>query len=88
MLLHLYLPKDGFNQVIDFTDIILEDVMMTCLADKDIPKKCRMGKSIWENVNETIGFIKAKEMARDAMTQPAILASVTSYKSFWKTTKN
>ena len=28
------------------------------------------------DVNETIGFIKAKEMARDAMKQPAFTTSV------------
>ena len=42
MVLHSYTcicPKDGNNQVIDFTDIILKDVMMTCLADEDIRKE-------------------------------------------------
>ena len=28
-----------------------------------------------KDVNKTIGFIEAKEMTRDAMTQPAITAS-------------
>ena len=40
-----------------------------------------------KNVNETIGFIEGKEMARDAMTQPAVTASVSSNKYFKKTTK-
>ena len=40
-----------------------------------------------KDVNETIGFIEAKQMARDAMTQPAVTASVSSYKSSRKTIK-
>ena len=40
-----------------------------------------------KDVNETIGFIEAKEMARDAMTKPAVTASVSSYKYSKKTTQ-
>ena len=47
----------------------------------------RMESQDEKNVNETIGFIEAKEMARDAMTQPAVTASVSSNKSLKKTTQ-
>ena len=30
------------------------------------------------DINETVGFIEAEEMARDAIAQPAVNASVTS----------
>ena len=81
-------PKDGCNQVIDFTDIILKDVMVTGLADEDIRKEVLGWGSLDEkDVNETIGFIEGKEMARDAMAQPAITASVSSYKSLRKTSQ-
>ena len=81
-------PKDGCNQIIDFTDIILKDVRVTGLTDKDIRKEVLGWKNLDEkNVNETIGFIEAKEMTRDAMTQPAVTASVLSYKSLKKTTQ-
>ena len=81
-------PKDGCNQVIDFTGIILKGFMVTGLADKDIRKEVLGWGSLDEkDVNETIGFFEAKEMARDAMKQPAITASVSSKKSLRKTTQ-
>ena len=74
--------------MIDFTDIILKDVLVTGLAGEDIRKEVLGWGSLDEkDVNETIGFIEAKEMARDAMTQPAVTASVSSYKSLRKITK-
>ena len=78
--------KDGCNQEIDFTDIIQKDVMVTGLADEEIHKEVLgWGSLDDEEVSETIGFIEAKEIARDAMTQPAITVSVSSYKSLRKT---
>ena len=62
--------------------------MVSGLADEDIRKEVLGWGSLDEkDVNETIVFIEAKEMARDAMTQPAVTASVSSYKSFSKITK-
>ena len=40
-----------------------------------------------KDFNGTISFIEAKDMVRDAMTQPAITDSVFSYKSLRKTTQ-
>ena len=81
-------PKHGCNQIIDFTDIILKDFMVTGLADEDIRKELlRWGSLDEKDVNETIGFVKAKEMARDVITQPAVTAFVFSYKSSKKTTQ-
>ena len=81
-------PKDGCSQVIDFTDIILKDVMVTGLADEDIRKEVLgWGSLVEKDVNETICLIEAKEMTRDAMTQPAVTASVSSYKFLRKTIK-
>ena len=62
-------PMDGCNQLKDFTDIVLKDILVTDLADKDIQKEVLGLESLDEkNVHETIGFFKAKEMTRDAMT--------------------
>ena len=62
--------------------------MVTGLADEDIRKEVLGWGSLDEkDVNETIGFVEAKEMARDAITQPAVTASVFSYKSLKKTTQ-
>jgi len=82
-------PKDVCNQVIGFTDIILKDVIVTGLADEDIRKEVLGWESLGEkDINETIGFVKEKAMACDAMTQSAITASVSSYKFLRKTIKN
>ena len=60
--------------------------MVTGLADEDIGKEVLGWKSLDEkNVNETIIFIEGKKMARDAMSKPAVTASVFSYKSLKKT---
>jgi len=75
--------KDGCNQVVDFTDIIVKDVLVTGLADDDIRKEL-LGWAILDekDINETISFIEAKEMARYAIDQPAVNGSVSSlYKS-------
>ena len=82
-------PKDGCNQTIDFTDIVLKDVMVTGFADEDIRKEVLRWESLDEKeVNQTIGFIESKEIARDAVTQPAVTASISSYKSLRKTLKD
>ena len=82
-------PKDSCNQIIiDFTDIILKDVVVTGLADEDIHKEVlQWGSLDKKDINKKIGFIEGKEMARDAMTQPAVTASVSLYKSLRKTIK-
>ena len=41
-----------------------------------------------KDFNGTISFIEAKDMVRDAMTQPAVTASVSSYKSLRKSIKS
>ena len=57
--------------------------MVTGVADEDIRKEVLGWESLDEkNANETIGFIEAKEMA-----QPAVTASVSSYKPLKKTTQ-
>ena len=57
-------PKDGCDQVVDFTDIIVKDVMVSGLADEDIRKDV-LGWEELDNkgVNDTLRFIEAKEMA-------------------------
>ena len=81
-------PKDGSSQVIGFTKIILKDILVTDLADEDIRKEILGWKRLDEKiVNETSGFMEAKEMLRDAMSKPVVTASVFSYKSLKKTTR-
>ena len=60
--------------------------MVTGLANEDIRKKVLGWESLDEkNFSETISFIEEKEMARDAKPQPAVTASVFSYKPLKKT---
>ena len=54
--------------------------MMTCLADEDISKEVlRWGSLDQKDINEIIGFIEAKEMSRNAMTQLAIAVLVSLF---------
>ena len=54
--------------------------MMTCLADEDIRKEVlRWGSLDQKDINEIIGFIEAKEMSRNAMTQLAIAVLVSLF---------
>ena len=70
-------------------DVNLAKVKELCMPyiEKSIPKNL-LGSLDEKDVNETIGSIEGKEMARDAMAQPAITASVSSYKFLRKTIKN
>ena len=78
--------KDGCNQVVNFTYIIVKDVLVTELADDDICKiVLGWGSLDKKDINETVGFIEMKKMARVAMTQPVINASVSSS---YRSTKN
>ena len=62
--------------------------MVTDLADEDICKEVLgWGSLDGKDINKTIGFIEAKEMARDAMTQSTITVSVSSYKFLSKGSK-
>ena len=61
---------------------------MTDLTDEDIRKEVLGWRSLdGKDVNETVGFIEAKELARSAMTQLASMAQMSSYKSLWITKK-
>ena len=73
MLLHLYLPKGGYSQVIDFTKIISKYVMVADLVDEDILEEVLEWQCLHMiNVNKIIDFIEAKEIARDATSQLAV----------------
>ena len=81
--------RDTCDQVVDFTDIIVKDVLITGLVDEDIRKDV-LGWEDLDNkgINETIRFIEAKEMARDALTNPPVSnAAISSYKYEKKSSK-
>ena len=68
-------------RVNDFTDVMVKDVIITGLADEEV-KRDVLGWSDLDNksLEETVTFIEAKEMARDAMKKGPIVAGISSYK--------
>ena len=69
------------TQVIDFTDVMVKDVVIAGLVDEEV-KKDVLGWTDLDNksLQETITFIKAKEMARDALKKGPIAAGLSSFK--------
>ena len=69
---------------VDFTDVIVKDVLIAGLVDEEIKKEI-LGWSEVDNksVEETVSFIEGKEMARDAIQQPTPIATapLSSYKA-------
>ena len=71
----------GCAQVINFTDIMVKDVLIIGLVDEEVKKEV-LGWSELDNksLEETVTFIEAKEMARDAMNKEQITAGISTYK--------
>ena len=69
------------TQVNDFTDVMVKDVVISGVADEDVKKEV-LGWSDLDNkiLEDTIRFIEAKEMARDALRKGPIAASLSTYK--------
>ena len=69
------------TQVNDFTDVMVKDVVISGLADEDVKKEV-LGWCDLDNKTlvETIAFIEAKEMARDALSKGPIAAALSTYK--------
>ena len=68
-------------QINDFTDVMVKDVVISGLVDEDIKKEV-LGWSDLDDktLEETITFIEAKEMARDALSKGPIAAGLSTYK--------
>ena len=73
--------SDTCTQVINFTDIMVKDVLVSGLADEEVKKEV-LGWSELDNksLEETVTFIEAKEMARDAMNKGHVTAGISTYK--------
>ena len=70
------------TQEVDFTDVIVKDVMVTGLADDDIKKEVLGWTELdHKGVLDTVAFIEGKEMARDSLDQRSTTsAAISSYK--------
>ena len=80
-------PRNGCNQIMDFTDLMVKDVLVAGLCDEDIRKDVLGWSELDDkNISETIKFIEAKEMARDALHPHVSTATISSYKKNVKAT--
>ena len=69
------------TQVIDFTNIMVKDVIISGLVDEDVKKDVLGWPDLdTKSLEDTITFIEAKEMARDALGKGSIAAGLSSYK--------
>jgi hypothetical protein len=73
--------KAECNQVIDFTDVMVKDVVISGLVDEDV-KKDVLGWTDLDDksLEDTVSFVEAKEMARDALRKSPTNAGISSYK--------
>ena len=73
--------KAECNQVIDFTDVMVKDVVISGLVDEDV-KKDVLGWTDLDDksLEDTVSFVEAKEMARDALSKGPTNAGISSYK--------
>ena len=76
--------KTGCTQKNDFTDVLVKDILVTGIADEEVKKETLGWSDLDEkSLEETVTYIEAKEMARDAMQTSAIAAN-SSYKNRMK----
>ena len=77
------------THVNDYTDMFVKDVLIAGLADDEIKKEVLGWTDLdTKTVEETVSFIEAEEMARDAMCKtPPVTASISGYKA-QRTTNN
>jgi len=71
-------PSNVCNQHVNFTDVIVKDVLISGLSDDDIRKDVLGWSELdTKTVKETVTFIESKEMARDALTKQISAASIS-----------
>ena len=81
-------PSTTCNQKVDFTDAIVKDVLITGLIDDEIRKEVLGWADLdTKNIKETVTFIEAKEMARDALVKQSTAAGITSQRQKTVNTK-
>ncbi|XP_066936345.1 uncharacterized protein [Clytia hemisphaerica] len=69
------------NQSVDFTDTIIKDVFISGLSDDEIRREV-LGWSDLDrkSIEETVAFVEAKEMAREALNRGSTTASISTYR--------
>ena len=74
-------PSTTCTQKVDFTDVLVKDVLVTGLVDEDIRRDVFGWSELdTKDVQETVGFIEGKEMAREALNQKPAVSGLSAYK--------
>jgi len=78
------------DRKVDFTNIIAKDVLISSLADEEVKRDVLGCHDLdTKTAEETVMFIEAKEMARDALTRSSTVSAISStYKKNSKEPKN
>ena len=76
------------TQTVDFTDVIVKDVLISGLAEDEIKREVLGWSSLDKSsMEETVSFIEAKEMAREALNRHSSTNAISSYQQNKKTGK-
>ena len=72
-------PSTTCTQKVEFTNVIVKDVLISGLVDEEIRKEVLGWPDLdVKDVKETVSFIEAKEMARDALMKQTTNAGVST----------
>ena len=76
------------TQSVDFTDIIVKDVLISGLAEDEIKREVLGWAGLDESsMEETVSFIETKEMAREALNRHSSTNAISSYRQNRKSGK-
>ena len=76
-----YKTRCSCNNIIDFTDSIIRDILIAGIEDSDIRREVLGVKDILDTpINDIISLVESKEMARDALPLPVGNVSSSSYR--------
>ena len=74
-----YITKCSCARTVDFTDIIIRDVLIAGIADIDIRREILgMQGILQKSINDVVALVESKEMARNAL--PTTAASISSFR--------
>ena len=74
-------PSLECTQTVHFTDIIIKDVLISGLSDEEIKIEVFGWHDLdQKTVDQTVQFIEAKEMARNALTKTSTMSAISTYK--------
>jgi len=81
-------PSGECNQSVDFTDIIAKDVLISGLVEDGVKREVLGWPGLDKStIEETVSFIEAKEMARDALNRHSATNAISSYRTKTKPSK-